>query len=93
LYEGFGLPPLEAMTFGCPVLASTAEAVVEVCGDAACYFEPHDAAQLARLMEERIAGQPPLELLKAKQAERLKLYSWRQSARAMLERLALLVQR
>ena len=36
-YEGFGLPPLEAMSCGCPVIASTAAAVPEVCGDAALY--------------------------------------------------------
>ncbi|WP_199088315.1 glycosyltransferase family 1 protein [Bosea sp. ASV33] len=90
LYEGFGLPPLEAMTFGCPVLASTAEAVVEVCGDAVRYFEPHDAERLSTLMRERIEGIPSLDLLAAAQGERLKLYSWQRSAQTMLEKLALL---
>lgn len=40
LYEGFGVPPLEAMIFGCPVIASTADAVMETCGEAAAYFAP-----------------------------------------------------
>ena len=42
LYEGFGLPPLEAMANGCPVLAADAASIPEVCGDAALYFDPRD---------------------------------------------------
>jgi hypothetical protein len=56
-YEGFGLPPLEAMAVGCPVLASTADAVVEVCGGAPLHFHPDDAAMLADLMS-RVLGEP-----------------------------------
>ena len=51
LYEGFGIPPLEAMANDCPVLASTAQAVQETCGDAAEYFDPHDDRALARWMQ------------------------------------------
>jgi glycosyltransferase involved in cell wall biosynthesis len=40
LYEGFGIPPLEAMTLGCPVLASRIPPIEEVCGDSALYFDP-----------------------------------------------------
>jgi glycosyltransferase involved in cell wall biosynthesis len=40
LYEGFGIPPLEAMFFNCPVISSNAASLVEVCGDAAIYFDP-----------------------------------------------------
>lgn len=47
LYEGFGLPPLEAMAAGCPVIASRAGAVMEVCGDAARYFDARDPTSLA----------------------------------------------
>lgn len=48
LYEGFGLPPIEAMAAGVPVLVSTAASLPEICGDAALYFDP--------LREEEIAG-------------------------------------
>ncbi|MDB4071856.1 glycosyltransferase family 4 protein [Amylibacter sp.] len=41
LYEGFGIPPLEAMSKNCPVLASNCSSIPEVCGDAALYFNPH----------------------------------------------------
>ena len=47
LYEGFGQPPLEAMACGCPVACSDAAALPEVCGDAAVYFDPHDATSIA----------------------------------------------
>jgi glycosyltransferase involved in cell wall biosynthesis len=47
LYEGFGLPPLEAMAAGCPCIASTAASIPEVCGDGALYFDPRDANQIA----------------------------------------------
>jgi glycosyltransferase involved in cell wall biosynthesis len=50
LYEGFGLPILEAMHFGCPVLASTAGSLPEVGGDAALYFDPHAPSELSALL-------------------------------------------
>jgi glycosyltransferase involved in cell wall biosynthesis len=56
LYEGFGLPPLEAMACGCPVIASNVASLPEVCGDAALYCNPHDpsdiAARLAQVLED-----------------------------------------
>lgn len=85
IYEGFGVPLLEAMVFGCPVIASTAAAVMETCGDAASYFDPTDATALARLMQERIDGEPPLEVLTVRQNARLARYSWKRSATKLLD--------
>ena len=47
-YEGFGLPPLEAMVLGCPVITTRGTSLPEVCGDAAVYVDPDDPASLAR---------------------------------------------
>jgi len=52
LYEGFGLPPVEAMSFGCPVLSSDASCLPEILGAAAEYFDPYDAKGLS----EKIRG-------------------------------------
>jgi glycosyltransferase involved in cell wall biosynthesis len=85
LYEGFGIPPLEAMVNDCPVLASTAEAVVEVCGDAAEYFEPHDDAELARLMTMVLQDDGTWRAERnAKGKSRLAKYSWRTSAETLV---------
>jgi glycosyltransferase involved in cell wall biosynthesis len=54
LYEGFGLPPLEAMIYGCPVLTSNSASLPEVCGTAALYFEPLNFEELASKMEQII---------------------------------------
>jgi glycosyltransferase involved in cell wall biosynthesis len=59
LYEGFGLPPLEAMAAGCPVLASDAGPMPEVCGDAALYFDPRDEAAIAGAIR-RLVDSPAL---------------------------------
>jgi glycosyltransferase involved in cell wall biosynthesis len=58
LYEGFGLPPLEAMACGCPVAVSRAGALPEVCGDAAVYFDPTSIEDIARGIEE-VLDEPP----------------------------------
>jgi glycosyltransferase involved in cell wall biosynthesis len=88
LYEGFGVPPLEAMIFGCPVIASTADAVVETCGDAAAYFRASDTQALKQLMIERLAVGAISNEERRMQQHRLALYSWQNSARALLDFLA-----
>jgi glycosyltransferase involved in cell wall biosynthesis len=84
LYEGFGVPPLEAMFFACPVIASTADAVRETCGDAAAYFDPLNAEELQRRMLERISLGRISEQELQRQKARLATYSWSKSAAAML---------
>ncbi|MBU0987089.1 MAG: glycosyltransferase family 4 protein, partial [Proteobacteria bacterium] len=47
LYEGFGLPPIEAMSLGCPVLTSSVASLPEICGEAALYVDPYDTRDIA----------------------------------------------
>ncbi len=54
LYEGFGLPPLEAMAHGCPAIVSDAASLPEICGEAAAYCDPYDSDSLRRRIEELI---------------------------------------
>lgn len=87
LYEGFGLPAIEAMAHDCPVLAAHAASVPEVCADAALYFDAHDPDSLASALR-RIAAEPGLRAtLVAAGRERLHRYNWTANAEILLERL------
>ncbi|MBD2388194.1 glycosyltransferase family 4 protein [Cylindrospermum sp. FACHB-282] len=54
LYEGFGLPPLEAMSMGCPVITSNIASLPEVCGDAAIYIDPYNSEEIRQAIEKLI---------------------------------------
>jgi glycosyltransferase involved in cell wall biosynthesis len=84
LYEGFGVPPLEAMVFGCPVIVSDIAVLREVCGDAAEYCSPTDPGHLARLMRERIEKGALTDAEIARQSTRRSHYTWTSSALAMV---------
>ena len=77
LYEGFGLPPLEAMACGCPVAASNAGAIPEVCGDAAVLFDPTDIEDMARGIVEADSRRDPL---RAKGFARAAQFTWDETA-------------
>src|SRR5207249_11011217 len=80
-YEGFGLPPVEAMACGTPTITSDAASLPEVVGDAALTFPPDDTAALAGLIE-RVAGDPGLrERLGRAGLERSARFTWRETAR------------
>jgi glycosyltransferase involved in cell wall biosynthesis len=79
LYEGFGLPPLEAMACGCPVASSNAAALPEVVGDAARLFDPHVPSAIAAAVREVLDDpQPWVERGLARAAR----FSWDETARA-----------
>ncbi|MFN7128856.1 MAG: glycosyltransferase family 4 protein [Brevundimonas sp.] len=87
LYEGFGIPPLEAFAQDCPVIASDIPAVREVCGDAPDYFDPHDDAALADHMAALLCACPPPRRV-AQGRARLAFYTWGGSARRLETLLA-----
>lgn len=84
LYEGFGLPILEAFMCQCPVVLSDSSSLPEVAGDAALYIEPHDINMLAENVL-RLSEQSLREELIQKGNERVKLFSWRKTAEETLK--------
>lgn len=83
-YEGFGLPPLEAMLCGCPVVATAAAAVPEVCGDAALWFDAEGPRRLPDALA-RLLDEPDLAAtLRARGLARAAGYSWRGAAERLV---------
>jgi glycosyltransferase involved in cell wall biosynthesis len=85
LYEASPLPPLEAMHFACPVVASNIPAMVERCGDAAEYCDPTDVDSISAAVRRVIHDKARSDVLVARGLARVKLFSWRQQARTILE--------
>ena len=83
-YEGFGLPVIEAMTYGCPVVASDIPVMREVCGDAALYCDPHDPADIADKVQS-VAESPAIRAdLRRRGFARVAQFSWDRCARETL---------
>ncbi len=85
LYEGFGLPPLEAMTKGCPVVSSDKSCLPEILGNAALYFNPEDKNDMLVKMEKITGDKNLREDLIKKGYEQSKKYNWRECAEQTLE--------
>jgi glycosyltransferase involved in cell wall biosynthesis len=84
-FEGFGLPPLEAMKCGTPVIVGNQTSVPEVVGDAAVLFDPFDVGDIASAIKSVISDDALRATLKARGLERAKLFDWQQTARQTLE--------
>jgi len=84
-YEGFGLPPLEAMFYGCPVISSDSSSLPEVLGQSALYFSSEDEEDMLAKIKKIIKDESLRQELIKKGYEQVKKYSWEECARETLE--------
>lgn len=85
LMEGFGLPGLEAMGYGAPVISSNATCLPEIYGDAAYYFDPNNTDDIARAINDVLANKDLRDSLIKKGYQQIKKYSWLNTAKQTYE--------
>lgn len=85
LCEGFGLPGLEAMSNGLPVVSSDSSCLPEIYGDAALYFNPNNTEEMVKAMSELIHNQDLRDSLIKRGYNRIKKFSWQKCAQETLE--------
>ncbi len=89
-YEGFGVPPLEAMSCGCPTAVSSVASIPEVCGEASLYFQPDRIEEMAQVIEKGVRDDEARATLVLNGFERIKNFDWSQAAqkhRLLFERI------
>ena len=84
LYEGFGFPPLEAMSLGCPVLVNRTSSLPEICGEAAFYFDSTDPEELAQRLQSIVEDEAGLAGKRKLGERQVKLYDWSRCAQGTL---------
>lgn len=84
-FEGFGVPPIEAMACGAPVITSNTSSLPEVVGEAALTIDPHEPAELSAAITRLIGDEKLREKLRQQGYARAQLYTWPKSARKMLD--------
>jgi glycosyltransferase involved in cell wall biosynthesis len=84
-YEGFGMPPLEAMAVGCPVVCSKTQALVEVCDDACLYFDPNNIDELVEKIKVFSSDIKKRNEYIKKGYEQVKKYSWEKTMKGTLD--------
>jgi glycosyltransferase involved in cell wall biosynthesis len=84
-FEGFGIPPLEAMQCGSPVITGNRTSLPEVVGDAGILVDPFDVTSIADAIDRLLGDSQLREGLRRKGFERAKLFSWKRAARETLD--------
>jgi glycosyltransferase involved in cell wall biosynthesis len=84
LYEGFGLPPIEAMACGTPVLVSNVASLPEVCGEAAMYCDPLNVEHITAQLQSLLADSALQKQLVEKGKQQIRTYTWKNSAQQLL---------
>jgi glycosyltransferase involved in cell wall biosynthesis len=85
LYEGFGIPPLEAMAHDCPVAASNTSSIPEVVGEAAELFDPEDQGDMRAAMERIACSAEHARALVSKGRRQIEKFTWDACAQATLD--------
>jgi len=85
LYEGFGIPVLEAFLYGSAVACSKVAALPEIAGDAALYFDPNNIEDMASVLDYLLTHEEERKLLVARGKERVALFTWEETARKTLD--------
>ncbi|MDP4934958.1 MAG: glycosyltransferase, partial [Salibacteraceae bacterium] len=85
LYEGFGIPPLEAMSFDCPVVCSGVSSIPEVVGKAAEMFNPYEVHSIQIAIEKVVSNDVLRQTLITHGRERIKFFSWERCAHETLD--------
>jgi glycosyltransferase involved in cell wall biosynthesis len=88
LYEGFGIPPLEAMACGCPVIVSQVASLPEVCGEAAYYINPYDIESIAQGIYQVITDDNLRQKLRFQGLEQVKKFSYQKTAQQLIDILS-----
>jgi len=83
LFEGFGIPPLEAMHCGCPTIVSNTSSLPEVCGDASYYVNPLNPEEIAQAIKQLTENEEIRKTLILKGLKRAKIFNWKNSAEKM----------
>ncbi|MEB0042410.1 MULTISPECIES: glycosyltransferase family 1 protein [unclassified Pseudomonas] len=91
LYEGFGIPPLEAQACGCPVIAANAASIPEVLQASALYFDPLDVEHIAAAMERILTDLPLRQSLRRRGLNNVGRFSWEESAQRVSQRIDTLI--
>lgn len=93
LYEGFGLPVLEAMKYGCPVATSNISSLPEAGGDAALYFDPENVDDIAKTIQKVLGDEKLQKSMVQKGQEQIKKFSWEKAGKEVLDVLKEVAQK
>ena len=93
LHEGFGLPVLEAMNCGAPVIASNLTSLPDIVGDQKFLFDPYNSKDISSLIHKSLTDHEFYQLLRSNSSERVKYFSWEKTSKITIESLKKIIER